>query len=184
MAGKNYLRYALTLGILILVAPGFLSVFFNLMQPEIASQDARQESKNLKEVFPSAVRFEGVQERGAVAYYKALGPRKNVLGYCFLVSRRGYTSDIVTLAGMDTQGVITRIKILSQNETPGLGTRITEVTGKNTVPWFQEKFSGKRADALKNSVDAITGATISSMAVIEGVQEKAREIEQKVKNGR
>lgn len=191
MGKNNYVKYAAILAIICLVASGLLSVVFNLAQPRILYQQSLEEKNSLREVFPAAASFEAVEEKDNILYYKALDKKKEALGFVFKTSKRGYSSDIVTMAGMDQNGVITHIKILFQNETPGLGSRITEVVGKETFwdvllrrakimqpprPWFMAQFSGKKADELDRSIDAITGATISSRAVIDSVQEKAKEI--------
>ena len=77
------------------------------------------------------------------------------------------------LVGFDiATGSIKGLKILSQGETPGLG-------GNCVQPWFAERFSGKTADReLKivkvgtseaDEVQAITASTITSTAVVAGV---------------
>ena len=197
MLKSNYFKYAATLAIICLAASGLLGVVYNLTKPKILAQQILEERNSLKEVFSAADTFEPVKKGEDIFYYKALDGRKNVLGFAFKTSHKGYSSDIVTMVGMDRNGVITHIKILSQNETPGLGSRITEVIQKNTIwdillrkakiapparPWFQEQFSGKKVDEL-DSVNTITGATISSRAVIDSIQEKAREVMENIKNG-
>ncbi|HDZ77543.1 MAG TPA: FMN-binding protein, partial [Candidatus Omnitrophica bacterium] len=77
-----------------------------------------------------------------------------------------------------------------QNETPGLGVKIIELASQVTLievltgkakkdekqkPWFEERFSNKKIADI-DTVEAITGATISSEAVIKSVKEKAEEI--------
>jgi len=88
------------------------------------------------------------------------------------------------MVGMDTNGIITRIKILSQNETPGWGTKIIQAANGESEPWFQRQFSGKEASHLDHAVDAITGATITSKAVIESVQQKAKMIIERAVRGK
>ena len=187
---NNFVKYASTLFIICLAASGLLSVVHRATYPRIFKQAQAEEAQSLKDVFPGAGQFEPVKQGGDIAYYKAMSGGQ-LLGYAFKTSKRGYSSDIVTMVGMDTQGVILKIKILAQNETPGLGTRVTEVIQKETLwdvlmkkahlkekpqPWFQAQFSGKRFDALDTSVDTITGATITSRAVLDSVVEKARQI--------
>ncbi len=199
MAKSNYLRYALTLAVICLGAAGLLSVVHRATQPKIVAQRLAGEQESLKDVFPGAAAFEPVREGGEILYYNALDGNKRVLGYAFKAVRHGYSSDIVTMAGIRPNGTIVRIKVLSQNETPGLGTRIAEVIQKETLwdvllrrvkvfsrprPWFQERFDGRDAAALDETVDAITGATISSRAVIDSVQERAHEVLQQVRDGR
>ncbi|OGX23224.1 MAG: hypothetical protein A3K54_01130 [Omnitrophica WOR_2 bacterium RBG_13_44_8] len=77
---------------------------------------------------------------------------------------------------MATDGSITAIKILNQNETPGLGAQVVE-------PSFTGQFNHQDLQGL-SKVQAITGATISSKAVIESVQAKAKEIQELIKDER
>jgi electron transport complex protein RnfG len=170
--GGFCLRHIAALAIFCLAASGFLGIAFNLPRPKALHQGSLEEKKSLREVFPSAVSFEAVKENNDILYYKALGKKNNILGFVFKTSKKGYSSDIVTMAGVSVQGIITRIEILSQNETPVLGSKITQPL----TPWFTTQFSGKKADELDRSVDAVTGATVSSRAVIDSVQEKAKEI--------
>jgi electron transport complex protein RnfG len=198
MLKNNYFKYAATLAIICLAASGLLGAVFNLTQPKILYQKTQDEISALKEVCPQAADFESVKEGGDVVYYKALDGGKNIVGYAFKAVRKGYSSDIVTMAGMDKDGVISRIKILFQNETPGLGTRVTEVIQKETFwdvafkkvklgasprPWFQSQFDGKKSEDLAHSVQVITGATITSRAVIDSVQEKAQEVRERLAHG-
>lgn len=198
MLKNSYFKYAATLAIICLAASGLLSAVFNLTQPKILYQKAQEELSGLKEVCPRAADFEPVKDGEDVVYYKALDGGKNIIGYAFKAVKKGYSSDIVTMAGMDRDGVISRIKILSQNETPGLGTRITEVIQKETFwdvvlkksklgapprPWFQSQFDGKKSEDLKGSVHVITGATVSSRAVIDSVQEKAGVVMERIRHG-
>ncbi|MBM3709310.1 MAG: FMN-binding protein [Actinobacteria bacterium] len=76
---------------------------------------------------------------------------------------------------MDSNYQIKGISILSNTETPGLGTRITEIS-------FTDQFKGLGLEDISLSkdggkIDAITGATISSRAVTNAVRD---EIEKKI----
>ncbi len=174
MRRSDYFRYALTLAAICFVASVLLGAVYSLTNPIILSQQARQEESGLRAVVPEAKSFEAVKEEENIIYYIAFGPNKKVLGYVFKASKKGYSSEIVTMVGVDKDGLISRIKILSQNETPGIGTRIIEAL------WFQEQFSGEKSDDLSNGVQAITGATITSRAVIDSIQVKAKEIMERV----
>jgi len=196
---SDFLRYSLILAVICVAAAGLLSAVHRVTQPMIAAQRLAEEQESLKDVYPEAAAFEPVKEGADILYYKVLDGKKGVLGYAFKAVRRGYSSDIVTMAGITPSGTIVRIKVLSQNETPGLGTRIVEVIQEETLwdvvlrkvkvmskprPWFQERFDGKKVIALDGAVDTITGATISSRTVIEAVQERGQEVLQQVSDGR
>jgi RnfABCDGE-type electron transport complex G subunit len=101
-------------------------------------------------------------------------------GYAFIASGSGYGGDIDILVGLGSDLKIKDISILKQTETPGLGGRITEDT-------FTGQFKGLSASevALRSddgTIDAITGATISSKAVVDTVREKMIEIIESLDN--
>ncbi len=103
-------------------------------------------------------------------------------GYVFPVSVKGLWSTIDLLAAVSPDfNQYIGIKVIAQQETPGLGARITE-------KWFQVQFIGKKIiennkldelklvseneKALDQQIRQITGATVSSRAVAVGVQQE------------
>jgi electron transport complex protein RnfG len=94
-----------------------------------------------------------------------------IVGYAIgTYTNKGFSGNIELMAGFKPDGTIINISVLSQKETPGLGTKMKE-------PQFKAQFNGKNpADfALKvkkdgGTVDAITAATISSRAFCDAVQ--------------
>ena len=89
-------------------------------------------------------------------------------GYCVEVGPTGFGGAVDTMVGIDTEGNVTGISIISaSSETPGLG-------ANSTKPEFQDQFAGQvGADVAVEkdggSIVALTGATITSRAVSEGV---------------
>ena len=89
-------------------------------------------------------------------------------GYCVEVGPTGFGGAVDTMVGIDSDGKVTGISVISaSSETPGLGARSTE-------PEFQAQFAdqvGTEVAVAKDggSIDALTGATITSRAVSEGV---------------
>lgn len=75
---------------------------------------------------------------------------------------------------MTLDGKITAIKVTNLSETPGLGSRVAE-------PDFLGRFSHRKISEL-SQVEAVTGATISSRAVIDSVKKKAEEVAKLLKN--
>ncbi|MFC2106367.1 RnfABCDGE type electron transport complex subunit G [Candidatus Bipolaricaulota bacterium] len=89
------------------------------------------------------------------------------VGYAFMTNGKGYGGKIGILVGMEMDRALRGIRIISHQETPGLGAKIINVD-------FLNQFAGLVPDQLVlardgGAVDAITGATISSRAVAEGV---------------
>ena len=94
-----------------------------------------------------------------------------VKGYNFTVTPKGYAGLITTVVGVSNEGRVMDIKILSHSETPGLGAKAVE-------PAFAGQFKEKLAEKLSvtktppesdDQIQAISGATITSSAVISGV---------------
>jgi Na+-translocating ferredoxin:NAD+ oxidoreductase subunit G len=148
---------------------GFILALTCFLAAEVFAQGKQGEEKSLTEVLPDAVRFEAVKSAaGEIIYYQAFDKNNAAAGVAFKARGKGYFSTIETMAGMDAQGKLTAIKVLNQDETPGLGGQVVDVS-------FTSRFRGKNISDL-NSIQAITGATISSRAVIDSVKKKAEEV--------
>lgn len=173
---KEMIRYGFVLALICTVASGLLAAVNSLTKPRIIAQAMAEEEMSLKEVLPEAASFEPVKSAGDIIYYKGLGKEGKLIGVAFKAQGKGYSSTIETMVGMQKDGTITAIKVVSQDETPGLGARIAE-------PGFNGQFSGKNALDL-TGVQAITGATISSKAVIDSVKKKAAELQGLIKDER
>ncbi len=171
---KEIIRYGLILALICALATGLLALVNSLTKAKIIAQAQAEQEASLKEVMPLGESFEPVKSGAEITYYKVYDKNKKWAGVAFKVLAKGYSSDIETMVGMDRDGTINAIKVLSQNETPGLGARITEKA-------FTEQFSQKNITGLEQ-VQAITGATISSQAVIDSVKKKAEEIQILIKN--
>lgn len=90
----------------------------------------------------------------------------------------GYSGELGVIFGVRDDGTISEVRVLKSNETPGLGSKAGE-------PEFLDQFEGKSLSTFKlqvekdgGSVEAVTGATISSRAValavsrgLEGVRD-------------
>ena len=171
---KEMVRYGIVLALICIVASGLLAVVNSFTHPRIIAQAQAQESSVLLELLPQASRFDPVKSGEETLYYKGYGKDSQFVGVVFRASGKGYSSTIETMAGMKKDGQITAIKVISLNETPGLGSRVAE-------PDFMSQFTGKDIPGL-GQVHAITGATISSRAVISSVTKKAEEIKELIKN--
>lgn len=98
-------------------------------------------------------------------------------GYCVEVGPTGFGGVVDTMVGIDTEGNVTGISVISASqETPGLG-------ANSTKPEFQEQFTGQAGKEVAvekdgGSIVALTGATITSRCISEGVAAAALFAEQ------
>ena len=173
---KELARYGFILAFICVVAAGLLATVNALTGPKILAAAAAEEKAALKEVMPLAVKFNAVKAAvdKEVIYYKAFDNQDKLIGFVFKAGGKGYSSVIETLAGIFPDGKISAIKIISLNETPGLGMRVTEDK-------FTRQFNDQNSLDL-SGVEAITGATISSRVVMDSVMKKAQEIKELIKN--
>ena len=92
--------------------------------------------------------------------------KDGVLGYTVTVKPQGYGGEIEMLVGIEPGGSVVGIEIISMSETPGVGSRV------KSDPDFLPQFKGMTGTlSVGENVDAISGASISSKAVVSGVNE-------------
>ncbi|HNX81389.1 MAG TPA: FMN-binding protein [Candidatus Omnitrophota bacterium] len=165
---KEMFRYGFILGFICFLAGLVLSGVNALTEPVIAQQKELGHVQAFKELVPAAETFKPFEKDGSVLFFEALDGNKNIIGFLVKASQKGYSSTIETLTALKPDLEIIAIKVLSQDETPGLGTRVTENS-------FTDQFKGKTLSTY-SSVQAITGATISSSAVIHSVKARLEEL--------
>ena len=170
---KDMIKYGFVLALICLVSASLLAAVNNATEEVILERKFAEEKAALKELFPEAYEFDSVRSEDKKAYI-ALDENEKPLGYAFKTKAQGYSSEIDTLVAVDLKDTIINVKILSQNETPGVGSRITE-------PQFINKFIGERLGPTL-LVHTITGATISSSALIESIEKNAQAIKSLVHN--
>ena len=133
---------------------------------EEAAAQAQYEARAA--VMPDAADMEELplEENAAVDYcYAAYDASGALMGYVSQVTVIGFGGEIEVTVGVDTGGSITAISVGGQSfsETSGLGARTRE-------PAFTEQFQGKSGTlVLKKDIDSVSGASISSGAVVSGV---------------
>jgi electron transport complex protein RnfG len=155
------------LTIVVTVCVSLLTYVDSITRDKIQAQEDEAIKVMLTEMFPEMSRYDFKDDIYTV-YSDA-----SKLGYAFLAIGKGYGGDINILVGLTDETTVKGIKIVSQEETPGLGTRITE-------PFFTDQFAGLDISEVALSrdggkIDAITSSTISSSAVVEAVKNTALE---------
>jgi len=152
------------------LASGMGLVFvYRYAAPRIAENQQTETKEAIFKVFPKADSYEVSEGQNEVFLVKDKSGRK--IGYVFTAKGNGYQGEIKLIAGIKNDlKTLTGIEILESQETPGLG---QEITGMD----FRKQFRGLVAEPLityikgrepgsKNQIQTITGATISSKAVV------------------
>jgi electron transport complex protein RnfG len=161
----------LLLTAVVLVSVILLSFIDNLTRGKIEEEQEKQTNRMLQAMFPAMTGYTLIND------IYVIESNNQRIGYAYIATGRGYGGTISILVGLEDENTIKGISIVSQTETAGLGNRIT-------MPSFTDQFADKQINDIKlkrdnGQIDGITGATISSKAVIEAVRNTALE---KVKN--
>ena len=176
---KDIVKYGFILMFITLSASGALGLVNRITAPKIEAQKNKQLANGLSYVLPGTESGLILQTRADdnISLYKGYANRDttHLVGYAFSAYGKGYSSVIWTLVGMDTAGVILKIEVLSQQETPGLGTRCEEIKSGDREPWWQKQFQGKESRSLElgrppDHIQAITGATVTSNAITKSIR--------------
>lgn len=160
-----------------IVAAAALAFTYQITYQRIIDQEQAAERAALQAVAPDATEFERADEllepaseaAGKVpvdAIFRAFDGSGEQIGWNIKVAPRGYAGPVTMVVGLDRFGTVLGVSIVTMNETPGLGTKIT------TTPGWIGQFEGWDSTALDASIrsfDAIAGATRSSSAVRNGV---------------
>ena len=153
------------LTIISLVAALMLAMTNTLTEAPIANAAAKAANEARTQVLPTAETFEEMSHDSTVdSLFRGLSGGVTV-GYTATATVTGFGGPIEVTVGMDADGKIAGLSVGGSKfaETAGLGTRARE-------PEFTGQFLGKQPPlVLKQDVDAISGATITSAAVTKGV---------------
>ena len=160
---NEIIKPVLVLVCICLVVTALLAYINSVTSPIIAKAEEEKTRQAMTEVLSEADSFEKLEienlpERVTEAYSATNGA-----GYIFMLTTKGYGGDMKLICGMDADGVIEQCKTLSHAETSGLGSKTAEDPYRN-------QYCKKSAETL-GEVDAITGATISSNAYKNAIED-------------
>ena len=161
------LRLALTLLAITAVVAAALAGVNSITAPAIAELTAQKTQQAIEMVLPG-----GGEE---MADFPAVDLVSTVYagdaGYAIEVTPGGFDNTITMMVGIDTEGKVLGISIISHTETAGLGA--VAAAGTPAGESFRNEFVGASGSVSVTKdggdVEAITGATITSRAICVGV---------------
>lgn len=188
---NKIIKDALALTLITLVAGVALGGVYEITKDPIARQEAQAKAEAYEQVFTDAAAFEEVKMDDTLIQtirdqldqegYKAQSIEEimraedesgEMLGYAFtVVTSEGYGGDIQFSMGVQNDGTLNGISILSIGETAGLGMNAD-------TPAFKDQFVGKQVEQLQytkngatqdDEINAISGATVTTNAMTNGV---------------
>lgn len=176
---KEQRRLVWILTIICAVAGGVLALLNGVTEPKISKQTEETVKHALHEVLPVATRFHedfAMLEEARIGgeeitdFFLGYDQNETLTGMVMIMESRGYSSNIKLMVGISIEGLVSGVKILSQSETPGLGNKIVEDSFL-LQPALQNASVQQELAVTKDGgdVQAVTGATVSSRAVVRGI---------------
>ena len=183
---RDMIKPSLVLFLVCLFVTAALALTYNITKDTIKARAAADAESARKEVLADAETFIQVDEAQIMSIIEKNpeldvakevfeGMKENqTIGYVFSVTNKGYGGEIDVIVGIDAAGMITGIKIVEHSETAGLGSKVTEdtflsqlvgITPERALKVVKNKGSNNDEDIV-----AVSGATISSKAVVGAVQ--------------
>jgi electron transport complex protein RnfG len=151
---KNSIQIILVLVVFVFIA-GFAITFAHQKTKGTIDERRRQaQEHSLMNVLSQGSTAVIDSVEGFGQYWKEYDGDKNLVGLAFIGYARGYSSIISFFCGLDLNGDIKGVSIISQYETPGLGTRVEEVISnewfpmgllkkrEEATPWFCDQYKG------------------------------------------
>lgn len=182
-------KMVIVLTVITALSGGILATWDGVTKPKIAYHQLQALKAAISDVLPSYDNYEEKDINGNKIYIGKIDGSTQPVGIAFKVDGSGFQGNISIMVGVDPSFTsITGIKVLGQIETPGLGTKIVEDPSNKANPfWFPEQFGGvvlfPQIDVVKNSVpqnpnevQAISGATITSKAVVRIINDNIQQI--------
>lgn len=180
MAGS--LRMVLILMVIAAVSGGVLASVFSVTKNKIEYQEKQRIEKAIFSILPEARDVDEIKFKSQLLY-KCKNENGQVIGLAFIAEGPGYQDLIKVLVATNTDfSVIKGIEILENIETPGLGAKITEDEFKkqfedtSSILKLSKEISEK--GNKETVIQAITGATISSQAVVDIINAKIKQMRQ------
>lgn len=169
----NIIKTAVILFLITGIAALILAVVNNFTAPIIAENSAKKQAAAMQNVLKDAEfseenLAENVDDPDISEIYKAQKDG-SAAGYVVMVNPNGYNGAISMVVGIDAEGKVSGIDIISQSETAGLGANCVKDEFKDQFVGKSGEISVVKNDPKDNEIDAITSATITSKAVTSGV---------------
>ena len=142
----------------LVVAAALLLTGYNLLLPVKARVWQQELQEKMLTLLPGSSSFTQEEYTGEDTNVRAVYKAEN--GYVILTATQGYVDEIQVLVGVSNEGKVTGLQVRSSRETAGLG-------GKALSDWeFLAQFLNTDGSAaVGETVDALTGATVTSKAI-------------------
>ena len=149
------------------VVAGIISLVYAVTLPKVEENLREEKRKAIITIFGTEDLSYTQSETDNAFYTVRYG--ENGLGYCTEETVGGFGGDLSLMVGFDADGTVLGVGIISHSETPGLGARVNEADYLAQYRGHSGTLTLKKDGG--SDIDAISGATISSRAVLSAVNQ-------------
>ena len=175
---KFVLKVAGTLTAIALVVAALLGLVNSVTEGPIAAINEANTKAALAAVAPEGATFEAVEisddVAAAAAQYATISEAYTMStgGYATKIVASGSQGNIEMIVGVDADGAVTGVSIVSNAETGGIGSKVMENKPNDAGVPVLDQFigmSGAGSLVVKSNITPISGATVSTNGVTAGV---------------
>ena len=175
-----------TLTVTAVIVGSALAGFFQLVAPRIEANRLAEEKRAIFSVLEGVSDYEiidrevdlaGDKGKQTVRIFRGFDDDGRTRGYAFIAKGPGFAAAITMMVGLNVgRKTLSGLKVLEQIETPGLGNLIAmepfESQFRGLVIEPKIEYIKNKKPEKPNQIQAITGATISSKAVVEAINKR------------
>ena len=165
---KNILVPTIALFIICLVATTLLAFANSVTAPIIEELAVQTEMESRKKVLTLAEEFTDESSNG-VSYALGVDKDGKEIGMIFTTTAKSYGGEILVMTGVDMDGKVSGVELLSINDTAGLGMNADSDDFKSQFVGKSGEIGLNKNNPADNEIQALTGATITSKAVTNAV---------------
>lgn len=168
-------RYVTVLAVICTVAAATLAAVFEVTKAPIAASRAAVVQQAIRTVLPEfdrvvdAAQAKAALDPGQPEMYPAYRAGTLVGAAVKVTDRGGYGGDVTLMVGVLADGTVHAIRVLAHKETPGLGSKMGEEKFAGQFRGLTPPAQGLGVKKDGGTIQAITGATISSRCVTRAV---------------
>lgn len=178
---NSILKIALNLTVACLIAGCIIAGVYYLTASTAEQASIKLRDETMRSMVEGSTSISEI--KGKDGWYKVYKGKK-LAGYIVPSDTKGYGGTIELLVAVDQECKVITFKIVTSNETPGLGENAKK-------PEFSDQFIGKTLEHLvvtkdktdTEDIQAMSGATITSKAVTLGVSDAVKEVGEYLKGG-
>ncbi|MCL2015969.1 MAG: RnfABCDGE type electron transport complex subunit G [Defluviitaleaceae bacterium] len=154
------------------VCAGLVGLFYEVTREPVRIQQEIRQTEMIAAVLPGVENTEIAEVEGVdfvTQLVRGYDVQNQLIGYAITSFAPGYSGPVIIMTGFQEDGTIIAVRVLTQTETPGLGTAIAGLPFLAQFEGRTQTMSVSRMPSLSDEIQALTSATISTAAIVNAI---------------